>query len=86
MNFAEPEGATPLDPDERRGLKFPHVPTRGSLDELEQANIEKRPCMDRAAAQRIGMTLIRFWHLLAAPAYSEAALNSVDLTTDRIGS
>ena len=42
--------------------------------------------MDRAAAQRIGMTLIRFWHLSAARAYSEAALNSADLATDRIGS
>ena len=41
MNFAEPEGATPLDPDERQGLKFPHVTTRGQLDELEQANIEQ---------------------------------------------
>lgn len=36
----EPEGATPLDPDEREGLKFKHVTTRGELDELEQANIE----------------------------------------------
>lgn len=37
----EPEGATPLDPDEREGLKFDHVATRGQLDELEQANIEQ---------------------------------------------
>lgn len=37
--FAEPEGATPLDPDEMEGLKFTHVTTRGELDELEQANI-----------------------------------------------
>ena len=36
----EPEGATPLDPDERAGLKFKHVTTRGELDELEQTNIE----------------------------------------------
>lgn len=35
-----PEGATPLDPDERGGLKFKHITTRGELDELEQANIE----------------------------------------------
>lgn len=35
----DPEGATPLDPDERQGLKFRHVTTRGELDELEQANI-----------------------------------------------
>ena len=37
--FEEPEGATPLDPDEREGLKFQHIITRGEIDELEQANI-----------------------------------------------
>jgi Fic-DOC domain mobile mystery protein B len=36
----EPDGATPLDPDERAGLKHRHVTTRGELDQLEQANIE----------------------------------------------
>ncbi|MGM0563223.1 MAG: mobile mystery protein B [Pseudomonadota bacterium] len=41
MTFEEPEGATPLDPDEKQGLKFPHITTRGELDELEQANIEQ---------------------------------------------
>ncbi|MEQ8333451.1 mobile mystery protein B [Nisaea sp.] len=41
MTFDEPDGATPLDPDEIQGLKFPHVTTRGELDELEQANIEQ---------------------------------------------
>jgi Fic-DOC domain mobile mystery protein B len=35
-----PEGATPLDPDERDGLKQKHITTRGELDELEQANIQ----------------------------------------------
>ena len=35
-----PKGATPLDPDEIEGLKYPHVTTRGELDHLEQANIE----------------------------------------------
>ncbi|GFE65565.1 mobile mystery protein B [Litoreibacter roseus] len=39
MIFEEPEGATPLDPDEIEGLRFRHVVTRGELDELEQANI-----------------------------------------------
>ena len=39
--FEEPDGATPLHPDERNGLKFPHITTRGELDELEQANIEQ---------------------------------------------
>ena len=37
---SEPEGATPLDPDELAGLRFRHVTTRGELDELEQVNIE----------------------------------------------
>jgi len=37
----EPDGATPLDPDELEGLKFKHVKTRGELDELEQVNIEQ---------------------------------------------
>jgi fido (protein-threonine AMPylation protein) len=36
---AEPDGATPLDPDEREGLRLRHVQTRGELDRLEQANI-----------------------------------------------
>lgn len=40
MNLTEPEGATPLDPDECEGLKFRHITTREELDELEQANIE----------------------------------------------
>lgn len=35
----EPDGATPLDGDEREGLRFKHVQTRGELDRLEQANI-----------------------------------------------
>lgn len=36
----EPDGATPLDPDEMEGLRFKHVTTRGELDELEQANVQ----------------------------------------------
>ncbi len=35
----EPNGATPLDPDEKEGLRFAHITTRGELDQLEQANI-----------------------------------------------
>ena len=35
----EPEGATPVDPDELEGLKFKHITTREELNELEQANI-----------------------------------------------
>lgn len=37
--MAEPEGATPLDPDEREGLRYPHVETRQELNTLEQQNI-----------------------------------------------
>lgn len=37
----EPDGATPLDPDEREGLRFKHVTTRRELDHLEQANIQE---------------------------------------------
>jgi Fic-DOC domain mobile mystery protein B len=37
--MAEPEGATPLDPDEREGLCYPHVETRQELNTLEQQNI-----------------------------------------------
>lgn len=36
----EPDGATPLDADERDGLRFAHITTRGELNELEQANIQ----------------------------------------------
>lgn len=36
-----PDGATPLDPDELEGLKFPHIETRGELDQLEQQNIQE---------------------------------------------
>jgi len=36
----DPDGATPLDPDELEGLKFKHITTRNALDQLEQANIE----------------------------------------------
>lgn len=37
----EPDGSTPLDPDEMAGLLFKHVTTRGELDQLEQANIDE---------------------------------------------
>ncbi|MFA6020699.1 MAG: mobile mystery protein B [Rhodospirillales bacterium] len=36
-----PAGATPLDPDERLGLKHKHVTTRSKLDELEHVNIQE---------------------------------------------
>lgn len=34
------EGQTPLDEDEKEGLKISNITTRGELDELEQRNIE----------------------------------------------
>ena len=34
-----PDGTTPLDADEREGIRFKHVSTRGELNQLEQANI-----------------------------------------------
>ncbi len=37
--IGEPDGATPLDPDELQGLKFKHIKVRRQLDELEQINI-----------------------------------------------
>ena len=36
-----PEGATPLDPDEMLGIKFPHITTRGELDQMEHVNIQQ---------------------------------------------
>lgn len=52
MTFVEPDGATPLDPDERQGLKFDHITMRGELDELEQANMEEG--LDWVSRQRGG--------------------------------
>lgn len=39
MIIDEPKGATPLTPDDMKGLKHPHVTTREQLNELEQSNI-----------------------------------------------
>jgi Fic-DOC domain mobile mystery protein B len=41
MEMDYPEGATPLDPDEMEGLKFPHIETRGELDQVEHQNIQE---------------------------------------------
>ena len=38
--IGEPDGATPLDPDELDGLKYKHIQTQNELDELEQANVQ----------------------------------------------
>ena len=37
----DPSGATPLTGDDMRGLRLPHVATRGQLDEVEQANVAR---------------------------------------------
>ena len=39
MKFDYPEGATPLDPDEARGLLLSHITSRTELDRWEQENI-----------------------------------------------
>ncbi len=35
------EGQTPIDEDEKEGLRIKTISTRGELDEFEQKNIEK---------------------------------------------
>jgi len=41
MTIDYPEGATPLDPDETKGLLLTHITTRGELDRWEQENIRQ---------------------------------------------
>ena len=44
-----PEGASPIDPDEAKGLLLTHITTRGELDRWEQDNIvEALTWLDRA--------------------------------------
>ena len=38
--FDEPEGGTPIHPDERIGLRHRHITTKAELNELEAANID----------------------------------------------
>ncbi|UZE97230.1 mobile mystery protein B [Alkalimarinus alittae] len=38
--IGNPDGATPLDPDELEGLIFTHIQTRGQLDQLELINVQ----------------------------------------------
>lgn len=40
-NFIDREGATPLDPDQIKGIRFSHLTTMGELDEVEDLNIQK---------------------------------------------
>ena len=39
--FEEPEGATPLDPDEIEGLLLSHIQTKAELNRWEQDNISQ---------------------------------------------
>jgi len=39
--FHDPDGATPMTPEELEGIRHPHVTTRGQLDELEQENVQQ---------------------------------------------
>jgi Fic-DOC domain mobile mystery protein B len=41
LDFGNIDGQTPLDEDEKEGLRIPIIATRGELDEFEQHNIEK---------------------------------------------
>jgi len=41
LNLDYIEGQTPLDEDEKKGLKIPTITTRGELDEFEQLNIDE---------------------------------------------
>jgi Fic-DOC domain mobile mystery protein B len=40
-NFIDRDGATPLDPDQIKGIRFSHLTTMGELDEIEDENIQK---------------------------------------------
>lgn len=50
--FGNPEGATPLDPDERNGLRLSWVSTLGDLNKAEQTNIEAAMAWVRRAKHR----------------------------------
>jgi len=41
LTFEYIDGQTPLDDDEKEGLRIPSITTREELDEFEQLNIEK---------------------------------------------
>lgn len=47
---AEEDGTTPLAPDERQGLKLPHIQTRAELNAVEQSNVQQ--CLRWLARQR----------------------------------
>jgi hypothetical protein len=41
LEFDYKDGQTPLDEEEKDGLKIKYITTQGELDEFEQFNIEK---------------------------------------------
>ncbi|HRG09748.1 MAG TPA: cell filamentation protein Fic, partial [Cyclobacteriaceae bacterium] len=41
LDFGYAEGQTPLDEDEKEGLRITTITTRAELDEFEQQNIEQ---------------------------------------------
>ena len=54
IKFEYPAGATPIDPDETKGLLLTHITTRGELDRWEQDNIvEALAWLDRTKPAEI---------------------------------
>lgn len=53
MEFTYQPGQTPLDPDEKEGLKPKHISTQGELNEWEQLNIIKGARWASASSSRI---------------------------------
>ena len=60
----EPEGATPLDPDEAEGLLPSHITTRDELNEWEQANIlrAERWAFERRRQDMLTTSFLRRLH------------------------
>ena len=60
----EPEGATPLDPAAREGLRFRHITSRAELNHLEQANVQSGLAWlkRRRTTDRLTETFIRELH------------------------
>lgn len=63
--FDYPEGATPIDEDEKEGLLIPHISTREELNEWEQRNItDAYSWLDRTRRKDIlGEDFIRKLHI-----------------------
>ena len=57
----EPDGATPLEADERDGLRFLHITTRAQLNAVEQANIQSGLAWLGRRRNRRDDMLTEFW-------------------------